>query len=407
MFSLSLKNNTLISLLFAVFLITSVNVEHGMGISAILMLLVSVVGLIVTRGLDYPSLQSWEKYWLTSLFFFVGLVYVDVLRGFGDISDIDSQSRLLLAIPVYLYVRRVGANLNIVLTGVFIAAIVTGVFAWYQHVELGIYRAHGITNAIYYGNIVMMLFLFSLIGAISVKNIRLKMLMGIAIFFALYAVFSSGARGGWIVIPSLFFLLTYYNIWNVPIWKRLTVLILGISILIGAYQSPDLIVKQRVNQAVEQVSDYFSDNRMSSVGHRLEMWKASYLSAKDHSFLGAGENSYRPEVRRLSQEGRVHKDLNKFVDPHSQYFNSLLDQGIAGLVSLLLIFLIPLKFLTNYLNNYSSISSISSVIPTAILLVFMEFMLTISALEIQILSLFFSFSLSIFLGLFTYNKGEV
>ena len=124
MSSLSLKNNILISLLFAVFLITSVNIEHGMGILAILMLLVSIVGLIATRGLDYPSLQSWEKYWLASLFFFVGLVYIDILRGFGDISDIDSQSRLLLAIPVYLYVRRVGVNLNIVLIGVAIAAIV-------------------------------------------------------------------------------------------------------------------------------------------------------------------------------------------------------------------------------------------------------------------------------------------
>jgi len=36
MTNLNLKNNTLISLLFASFLITSVNVEHGMSISEIL-----------------------------------------------------------------------------------------------------------------------------------------------------------------------------------------------------------------------------------------------------------------------------------------------------------------------------------------------------------------------------------
>ena len=93
--SLSLKNNTLISLLFASFLITSVNVEHGMGISAILMLLVSLVGLIVTRKQDYPSLQTWEKYWLTSLSFFVGLVYIDILKAFKQISDVIVANRMV------------------------------------------------------------------------------------------------------------------------------------------------------------------------------------------------------------------------------------------------------------------------------------------------------------------------
>jgi len=91
----------LISLLFAVFLTTSINIEYGMGFSAVLMLLVSVVGLVATRNEEYQPLQTWEKYWVASLFFFVGLVYIDILRGFGGIGDIDSQSRLLLAIPVY------------------------------------------------------------------------------------------------------------------------------------------------------------------------------------------------------------------------------------------------------------------------------------------------------------------
>ena len=180
--SLTLKDNTLISLLFAAFLITSVNVEHGMGVSALLMLLVSIIGLFVTRKQNNLPLHTWEKYWIASLFLFVGLIYIDILKGFGDISDIDSQSRLILAIPVYLYIRRVGVNLNIVLIGVAIAAIVTGIYAWYQHVELGASRSHGISNPIYYGDIALLIFIFCISGALSIKGVLFKSFLFVSAF---------------------------------------------------------------------------------------------------------------------------------------------------------------------------------------------------------------------------------
>ena len=404
MSSLSLKNNILISLLFAFFLITSVNVENGMGISAILMLLVSIVGLIATRGQDYPLLQAWEKYWFASLFFFVGLVYVDILRGFGDISDIDSQSRLLLAIPVYLYVRRVGANLNIVLVGAAIGGIFSGVIAWYEYYYLSYSMAEGVAGShIYFGEIALLLSIFSVFGLTTVKSYSVKLLLVVGLIFGGYAMLISGSRGGWITLPTILILFMSYNIWNIALWKRLLGSIMMMVILFGVYNSPELPVKQRVDIAIDEVVNYYSDNKMSSIGHRLEMWKASYLIAKDHNFLGAGENSFKSEVKRLVQEDKVHKSLKNFVDPHSQYFNTLLDQGIIGFSSLLLIFFIPLKVLLNNLKNKNQ-SHVSAMFSSIILLSFMEFMITISTLEIQIMTLFFAFTLSIFLGLFTHNR---
>jgi O-antigen ligase len=194
-----------------------------------------------------------------------------------------------------------------------------------------------------------------------------------------------------------------YNIWNIALWKRLLGSIMVVVILFSAYHSPELPVKQRVGVAINEVVSYYSDGEMSSIGHRLEMWKASYLSAKDHNFLGAGESSFKSEMKRLSQEDRVNISLQNYVDPHSQYFNTLLDQGVIGLTSLLLIFLIPLKVLFNNLKNKKQ-SHVSAMFSSIILLSFMEFMITISTLEIQIMTLFFAFTLSIFLGLFTHNR---
>jgi O-antigen ligase len=404
MSSLSLKNNILISLLFAVFLISSVNIEHGMGISAILTLLVSVVGLIVTRKQDYPSLQTWEKYWISALFFFVSLIYIDILRDFGDISDIDSQSRLLLAIPVYLYVRRVGVNLDIVLIGAAIGGIFSGVIAWYEYYYLSYSMAEGVAGShIYFGEIALLLSIFSVFGLTTVKGYSIKLLLVVGFIFGGYAMLISGSRGGWITLPTILILFMSYNIWNIALWKRLLGSIMVVVILFSAYHSPELPVKQRVDLAINEVVSYYSDSEMSSIGYRLEMWKASYLSAKDGNFLGNGENGYRSEVKRLVQEGRVDKSLIRFVDPHSQYFNTLLDQGVIGVLSLLLIFFIPLKVLFNNLKNQKQ-SHVSAMFSSIILLSFMEFMITVSTLEIQIMSLFFAFTLSIFLGLFTHNR---
>jgi O-antigen ligase len=404
MSSLSLKNNILISLLFAFFLITSVNVEHGMGISAILMLLVSIVGLIATRGQDSPPLQAWEKYWLSALFFFVGLIYIDILRDFGDISDIDSQSRLILAIPVYLYVRRVGVNLDIVLIGAAIGGIFSGVIAWYEYYYLSYSMAEGVAgNHIYFGEIALLLSTLSVFGLMAVKGYPIKLLLVAGFIFGGYAMLISGSRGGWITLPTILILFMSYNIWNIALWKRLLGSIMMVVILFSAYHSPELPVKQRVDISIDEVVNYYSDNKMSSIGHRLEMWKASYLSAKDHNFLGAGENSFKSEMKRLTQEGKVHKSLQYFVDPHSQYFNTLLDQGIIGLASLLLIFFIPLKVLFNNIKNKNQ-SHVSAMFSSVLLLSYMEFMLTISTFEIQIMTLFFAFTLSIFLGLFAHNR---
>jgi len=401
--SLTLKDNTLVSLLFAAFLITSVNIEHGMGVSALLMLLVSIIGLFVTRKQNNLPLQKWEKYWIASLFLFVGLPYLDILKGFGDISDIDSQSRLILAIPVYLYIRRVGVNLNIVLVGFAIGAIMTGIYAWYQLVELGAQRAHGITQVVYYGDIVMLFFIFCVYGIVIAKNIWFRLLLFIAAIFGFYAAIASGTRGGWVTLPSMLILLLTYNVWNISLLKRLSASILFLIILVGVYQSPNTGVQVRVNLTIENVSKYFSEGKMSSVGHRLELWKASWLIAKNDNFLGNGPDDFQSSTQKIVDTGQVHKNMTQFVGPHNQYFESMVNEGVFGLVSLLAIFFIPMRIILKNLYDPKS-RHISAMLVLTMLVAYMEFMLSISSLIVQIMALFFAFSVSVFLGLFVHNR---
>jgi hypothetical protein len=65
--------------------------------------------------MDYKKRgQGWEKWWVFSILLFFGLIVIDVLMGYGDVSALDSPSRLILAIPVFIYIRKVGlmSNMN-------------------------------------------------------------------------------------------------------------------------------------------------------------------------------------------------------------------------------------------------------------------------------------------------------
>jgi O-antigen ligase len=278
----------------------------------------------------------------------------------------------------------------------------TGIYAWYQYIELGV-RAHGITNAVYYGDIVILFFIFCVYGTLIAKNIWFRLFLFIAAIFGLYAALVSGTRGGWVTIPSILILLLTYNVWKISLLKRLSASVLFLIILVSVYQSPNMGVQGRVNQTIENVSEYFSKGKMSSIGYRLEMWKTSWLIAKNDNFLGNGPDDYRSSAQKVVDMGQAHKSITHFAGPHNQYFESLVNEGVFGLMSLLAIFFIPIRIILKNLRDPKS-QHISAMFVLTILVAYMEFMLSISSLTVQIMALFFAFSISVFLGLFVHNR---
>jgi len=399
------KRNTLISVLFAAFLITSVNIDGGMGVSALLMLIVSIFGLYATRKQNYHPLQAWEKYWIASLFFFVGIIYIDVIKGYSFLSAIDSQSRLLLAIPVYLYVRRVGVNINTVFLGIALSGAVTGYYAFIE-TSLGSPRIDGFTNAVYYGGITTAMFLLCIVSTSIVKNNLMRLFLVLASICTLYATLLSGARGAWLALPVMFCVYLIYNIWNLSLLKRMLLVLFFSVALVVVYQSPQLGVKDRVETTATNISEYINMGKMSSVGFRLEMWKASWLIAKSDNFLGNGPDDYKLSVSKIIESGQSDKSISVFAGPHNQYMESLINQGALGLISLLSVLLVPTSITIKKLRAKKG-DKIYEALVLSILVPYMVFMVSVSALEIQIMSLFFAFTVSMFLGFFSYKNISI
>jgi len=394
----------IISFLVVTMLSLSLVIHKAAGYSALAILLISLLGLWVTRKETAPIWQGWEKWWVFSLLLFFGLIVLDVLMGHGDISVLDSPSRLILAVPVFFYVRKVGVDVNSVWVGSAIGSVLAGGYAYYQYMVLGVNMAEGFTSHIYFGQVVLILTLFSLVGLMMSKDLWIKGLLIVAVIIGFYAVLMSGSRGGWVAIPAVMILFLSLKTSKPAFGKKIIFTGIVLSILYAAYQAPQLPVKSRVDAAVNNVIAYYQEDKVNtSSGFRLEMWKAAWLMTEDSKFLGVGEAQYHSNVVRLIEEGKVHKGLNYFSAPHSQYFNSLSEQGLIGLFSLLLMMLIPLKVVMNKKKENEKINFIGLFI-AILIIAYLDFMMTMETLERQLMVLIYAFIISILMGILSHSR---
>jgi O-antigen ligase len=389
----------IISFLVVTMLGLSLVIHKSAGYSALAILLVSVLGLWVTRKETSPKWQNWEKWWIFSILFFFGLILLDVLMGYGDVSVLDSPSRLILAIPVFIYIRKVGMDIDSIWVASAIGSILAGIYAYYQHTILGANMAEGFTSHIYFGQVALILTLFSLVGVMMNKKLWIKGVLLMAVVMGFYAVIVSGSRGGWVAIPAIAILFSSIKTSKPSFWKKTISLSVLAAILYIAYQSPNLPVKSRVDAAISNVTAYYQEDKVdNSSGFRLEMWKAAWLMTKDSNFLGVGEAQYHGHVIRLIKDDKVDKRLDYFSAPHSQYFNSLSEQGMIGLLSLFLMMLIPLRMgIDNIRENRQA--KFTGLFVSVLIVSYLDFMLTSETLDRQLMVVIYAFILSILIGL--------
>ena len=388
----------IIAFLVVTMLGLSLFIHKAAGYSALAILLVSLLGLWVTRKEVSPIWQSWEKWWIFSILLFFGLIVLDVLMGYGDISVLDSPSRLILAIPVFIYIRKVGIDIDSIWVASAIGSVLSGLYAYYQHAILGTNMAEGFTSHIYFGQVALVLTLFSFVGLIMNKKIWVKGLLLISVIIGFYAVLVSGSRGGWMAISAIVVLFLSIKTNKKYFLIKLISSTVLIVTLYTAYQAPQLPVKSRVDAAVNNVIAYYQEDKVNtSSGFRLEMWKAAWMMTKDSNFLGVGEAQYHSNVERLIKEGQVDKGLSYFSAPHSQYFNSLSEQGVIGFLSLLLMMLIPLKVALRKIKENRG-GQFSALFIAILIVSYMDFMATQETLERQLMVVIYAFILAILLG---------
>ncbi|CAM3051829.1 O-antigen ligase family protein [Moritella viscosa] len=104
----------------------------------------------------------------------------------------------------------------------------------------------------------------------------------------------------------------------------------------------------------------------SSSTIRLELWKGSLLLAAEKPFFGYGKLAARDRMLELIKEGKIAPYAKKYAEKHfhSIYFEALGCQGLIGLISILLVLLLPLYIFIKHWTNNPQVALAGSLIVT-------------------------------------------
>lgn len=279
------------------------------------------------------------------LLYFLGQVVPLILHG-EDVSEFDLSTRYIAAALVLLFVLKYPISARGFLLLAALGSLVTGAFALYQTEFVGGARVSAFDNPIHYGNGAMALGLLALagVGWAAKQNYRF---FWTALLFAgfaggIYASLVSGTRSGWVAVPVIA-LIALYVYWEPLFQKKILFLVLLMLVAagFGVVSQVDL-VERRAQVAVDEFVNYYEDDRNdTSVGLRLDMWKAGMAAFLRNPLIGAGPGGTDAVVAQLVASEEIHPNVQNFRHLHNQYVDVMARYGLIGLICYLLLLAVP------------------------------------------------------------------
>ena len=295
-----------------------------------------------------PILAGFGGYFLVSL---LRLVYFK-----QGLHTLDGPFHLLLGLSGIGVIAHARPRIRAFWFGLCVGAIGAGALALAQRLLYGSDRVQGFTHhAITFGDLALALGVMALCAVSELRKTRLAFLPVAALLCGLAASVLSGSRGGWIALLLVAVPLLVYRR---GIGARTIVAALGLTLVlcVGAYFVPATGIAHRLAEAASDVRLYVGHGDAStSVGARLELWKASWMMFAEHPWLGVGRDGFYDALQRLAQEGKLQQSpALTYSSSHNDVLNFLATGGLLDGSFLLLMYCAPLFFFLSVLKNGDS-----------------------------------------------------
>ena len=297
-----------------------------------------LLGGLLTVCLAYPRAQIAPYRRLIGLLAACSLSWFAINAYHGEpFSSYDLASRYLLCVLVLLlFIEHLPSFkwfLGAAATGAIVSA---GVGGW-EFYLLNHPRADGYTGVIQFGNIALMLGIFSLSGALyrlpnqSSWHKALCLLGGV---MGLYASFMSGSRGGWIALPfiALLILISQVNKHNL---KRvlITVAVMLVVLTVAAVNSRSF--NERMDMLKYDVQQYTQGNPDTSIGNRFALWVEAQRLIRQQPLLGYPSREYRAELQKVADAQPKLSAAMGLANTHNSFLEILVFYGFLGLLPFL------------------------------------------------------------------------
>jgi O-antigen ligase len=323
----------------------------------------------------------------------------------------DGVSRLLLAIPILLVLRKVDIkHLGIIQYAFPLGAI--GAFFAVKFYPLNQVRPWSIEtyflNHIHLGNLSLML------GALSVLSIHWMrkdplwaILLKCAGFIAgLYVSMLTGSRGGWVALPFILFIWFYFRSSSKPWLKIGLAASLALVICIASYFAVHAI-RSRIDLIYTDLLAFSSGNLDTSIGIRLQLWKAALHLFWENPFFGIGADGFKPATQALAASGYITPSAGEFggAEVHNEILAHLVRFGIFGLISILLVYFVPFILFLKLANTSLHSKRTAAIMGLVLVVGFFIFGLTVEIFNLKMTIAFFSLTLAVLFAIAS-NKSE-
>ena len=399
-------------LLLFPFSITVLHDVHGV-VVALSLILTLILYFSKNMG---PQLDREEKQFFYSVvFMMLAVLFVSAYAGIDQVimKKLFKYIYLLMVIPIYFLFRTIKVNYGLLWYGLFIGAVVSALYGINQTTRVPffgaefVWRAEGVTNAIIYGDIALLLGIMCLAGLGWFKSrSNWQMLFPIiAVIMGLIASGLSHSRGGWVAIPILSLVFIWYSRAHVSKYVQFISLVAVIGVIVVIYLIPQTRVESKLLESIAHVQMYFDSEvgsryRDTSIGTRLEAWKAAWFVFLDNPLMGVGLGNLQDHAKVYVDLGILNKSAIIYSHPHNQFLSVLASGGVIVGAAVFFLFFIPLKAFYRSCKSSELSSDAKRVALAGILLIvgFIVFNLSESFLERSRTVSFFIFYLAVFMA---------
>lgn len=315
-----------------------------------------ISGLFVIGGIILIALRHHKEiqpnrdemlFYFSLVVFFIAATACTILGG-PQYGATGKFLHLLLAIPLYIYLRYTGTSLACLWYGLSIGTFIATAYAIYEVWFAGQHRAQGITHPILYGDLSLAMGFMSVAGFGWFRERgKLQIILPVAAFFcSLLVIALSATRGSWIALPLLLLILAWYMNKHFTLMQKLLTATAIIAVITLLYAIPQTNVSYNVDRTITNLSNYAgseitSSARSTSVGTRLEMWQAAWTMFKENPVTGIGWGNYTEQANRQVEQGLRNKSAASFPHPHNQFLSALANGGLIGFSALLILLTVP------------------------------------------------------------------
>ena len=239
--------------------------------------------------------------------------------------------------------------------GFSLTAIVLGAVGILQNHLFGVERAYGLNGgasaAIELATILLGLSAMALVQFLAPRTRRWERVLHlIAMAFGMYGALLTQSRSPLLAFAPIFVLLVLLHARRTGHWRS-SLLLVGAVCVIAAAATFSMRgeMKARFEAIAPEVTSFnHRTDARGAVRERLAMWRTAARAFAAHPVLGIGIGEFAQYTHQEIAAGRSNPVIGRYNQPHNQYLEAAATGGVPGLLVLLAVFLVPLRYFSRY-----------------------------------------------------------